>query len=174
MKSAKTFFYEGYRLLRAEPIQRWVVPVSSAEVKESASLGQTTAGEDTTPVKSNDFRGSPATESAREAVGRRYISAAPPSPIMPQTPLTAMNTYQTPDGLLDSSKSEDNLKFGEEAVLTILRAMRNALACIRRYSSYVAKPLFEPTMVLSADRPSLGLLIAVQLHATHELQRKLE
>uniref|UniRef100_A0A7S2Z9D0 Uncharacterized protein n=2 Tax=Rhodosorus marinus TaxID=101924 RepID=A0A7S2Z9D0_9RHOD len=173
MKSAKTFFYEGYRLLRAEPIQRWVVPVSSAEVKESASLGQTTAGEDTTPVKSNDFRGSPATESAREAVGRRYISAAPPSPIMPQTPLTAMNTYQTPDGLLDSSKSEDNLKFGEEAVLTILRAMRNALACIRRYSSYVAKPLFEPTMVLSADRPSLGLLIAVQLHATHELQRGL-
>mmetsp|Transcript_1010 Transcript_1010/g.2559 ORF Transcript_1010/g.2559 Transcript_1010/m.2559 type:complete len:129 (+) Transcript_1010:72-458(+) len=51
--------------------------------------------------------------------------------------------------------------------------MRNALACIRRYSSYVAKPLFEPTMVLSADRPSLGLLIAVQLHATHELQRGL-
>eukprot|EP00188_Purpureofilum_apyrenoidigerum_P001747 Plantae.Rhodophyta-Purpureofilum_apyrenoidigerum.ctg19915.p1 GENE.Plantae.Rhodophyta-Purpureofilum_apyrenoidigerum.ctg19915~~Plantae.Rhodophyta-Purpureofilum_apyrenoidigerum.ctg19915.p1 ORF type:complete len:239 (+),score=22.26 Plantae.Rhodophyta-Purpureofilum_apyrenoidigerum.ctg19915:100-717(+) len=126
-----------------------------------------------TPVKGTNGKGTPPAELARELVGKRYVSV-PPSPSMPATPMTAMNTFMTPDTPTGGRRNDATQSFSDEASYTLMRALANALAAIRRYSSTVASAMFEPSMILSTERPSLGLLVAILLHTTHELQRGVE
>lgn len=166
------FVYQGYRLIRAEPIERWVVPVSNEEIDRAGTQSSSSPISSTTPVKGSSNKGTPSTEAAKEAIGRRY-GTVPPSPIMPPTPVTAYNSFSTPDTTGSASKiMGDAVSFGKDALGTMMRALASALCAIRRLHSTMSVPLFEPTMILAADRPSLGLLVAIQLHATHELQRK--
>jgi hypothetical protein len=214
---AARFVFHAYRLIRAEPLERWVRPVSSEErdrletsrfAKDSiAHGGFHGTGGPSSPWASSPVAspGAGATgpsprrtpqEALRVAlgglVGRSVFSAVPPSPGMPSTPQhqspmslatgarpsATTGPYQSPlspwsqcgGGLITGT----GYYFGEEVTRSVLRGIGFALGALRRFSTLLDRPMFAPTMTISEDAPSVGLLVGIQFYACNEVQRGAE
>jgi hypothetical protein len=215
--SAVRLVFHAYRLIRAEPMERWVRPVSADE-RESCdarrhhkeyighSIAHGFSGSSSpwmaSPVMSPSGGGAGPSprrtpqEALRLALGglssRGVSTAIPPSPGMPSTPqhqspmsvATALRSggptgsYQSPlspwshdgGGLITGT----GYYFGEEVTRSVLRALGSALGALRRFSNLLDRPVFAPTMKISEDIPSVGLLVGIQFHACNEIQRGAE
>eukprot|EP00180_Rhodochaete_pulchella_P003119 Plantae.Rhodophyta-Rhodochaete_pulchella.ctg5111.p1 GENE.Plantae.Rhodophyta-Rhodochaete_pulchella.ctg5111~~Plantae.Rhodophyta-Rhodochaete_pulchella.ctg5111.p1 ORF type:complete len:616 (+),score=76.44 Plantae.Rhodophyta-Rhodochaete_pulchella.ctg5111:125-1849(+) len=157
----------SYRLLRAEPIDRWVLPVSKTEVNNAIETAFSTSNK------------SPTVVGPRAVLGRYSSPAVLPSPGMPPTPASPAIGQQrfTPGSGTPGTGGSFNptmarslsSSFAEEAWRSLITGMKYSLGALRRIYDATGVALFEASMALVSNRPSLGLLVAIQLHVCNEI-----
>lgn len=192
---------QALRLLRAEPVERWVHPVTRRERERSfLHLGEQDVGSNTgvmagtsppwtgsspgkgqSPSSPKPAKRSPI-QALRAAVGdgSGRGSPVPPSPgFTPLSPTAGMPG----SGQLSSSPlspwvphgagliSETGLYFGEEVSRALLRGIGCALSALRRLTKILDSPLYSASTVTYDDPPGIGSLLNILHHAGGELQR---
>lgn len=186
------------RLIRAEPLERWVRPITRRERERSSWLRGDGPGStqlmggtpvwNMSPVKHSSAPRSPTPprrspiQAVRAAVGDGRSSPVPPSPGF--TPLQVPTSPGASTGFLSPLSpwgpygsgliTESALPFGEEVSRSLIRGLASALAALRRFSVELDEPLFSTSMVSFEEPPGLGLLQNILHHAGGELQRGAE
>lgn len=196
------FTDHALRLLRAEPVERWVRPITRRERERSYLLrrDRDTHGNLIFSSSSPPWSGSPSRsqtpgsptpakrspmQALRAAIGDSSGrgSPVPPSPgFTPMSPSTGMPG----SGQMSSSPlspwipygagliSETGLYFGEEVSRCLLRGLSSALSALRRFAFELDVALFSTSLVSFDDPPGLGSLMNILHHAGGELQRGTE
>lgn len=191
---------QALRLLRAEPVERWVHPVTRQEQERSfLHYGDEEVGVNTglsvgsppwtgsspskgqSPSSPKPVKRSPI-QALRAAVGDGMGrgSPVPPSPgFTPLSPTAGMPG----SGQLSSSPlspwvphgagliSETGLYYGEEVSRALLRGIGCALSALRLLTNILDAPLYSTSMVIYDDPPGVGSLLNILHHAGGELQR---
>lgn len=185
------------RLLRSEPVERWVRPVTQREKDRSqllrygresqGGIGQlavSTPGRIGTPGAGTPPRRSPS-QAIRAALGdnRSSHGSVPPSPASSTPLLSPIPGFVTggesspgsPWGPYGSGLiTEDGGHFGDEVTNSLLRALSSALGALRRFSSILELLLFGSGMMSTDDPPTIGTLLSIQNYATSALMRGAE
>lgn len=194
---------QSLRLLRAEPVERWVHPVTQWEKERSflhqgnkdfgATIGTTVGtppwmssspGKGQSPSSPTPARRSPM-QALRAAVGDGSGRGSPVPPSPGFTPLSP--TIGMPgSGQLISSPlspwiphgagliSETGLYYGEEVSRALLRGLGCALSALRRLTVMLDAPVYCTSLVAYDDPPGIGSLLNILHHAGGELQRGTE
>lgn len=191
---------QALRLLRAEPVERWVHPVTRQERERSfLHLGDQDIGSNAgvivgsppwsgsspskgqSPSSPKPVKRSPI-QALRAAVGdgSGRGSPVPPSPgFTPLSPTVGMPG----SGQLSSSPlspwvphgagliSETGLYYGEEVSRALLRGIGCGLSALRRLTKITDAPLYSTSTATYDDPPGIGSLLNILHHAGGELQR---
>jgi len=175
-RSLLQFVYEAYRLVRAEPIERWIAPVSQKEYDRAHETHEAT--------QPRDGKRSPLTPGGKCNKGGpgKWSPQFPPTPRMPRTPASPSVGHgrMTPSSLTPGSGTPGlgyrgvSHRFSEDCADSLLNSLSFATAAIRRISMLLKEPVMEPSMSITWDPPSIGLFVALQLYACHEIQRGAE
>lgn len=187
------------RLLRAEPVERWVRPITRRERERSYLLrgGRDSHGNIISTGNSPPWSGSPVRtqspgspapskrspmQALRAAIGDSSGrgSPIPSSPgFTPASPSTGMpGSEQMSSSPLSpwipygaGLISETGLYFGEEVSRSLLRGLASALSALRRFAFEIDVVLFSTSLISFDDPPGLGSLMNLLHHAGGELQR---
>ncbi|PXF42774.1 hypothetical protein BWQ96_07481 [Gracilariopsis chorda] len=185
------------RLLRAEPVERWVRPITRREKERSHLLRADknyeptrtevlykSSSTPTSPLPSYGGKRTPPrrspSQAVREALGGFHASQSlfPPSPVS-STPLRSPSP--DPEVNLGSPKSpwdvpdpglitKGDLFFGEEASRSLLRGLSFAICALRKFSTAVDTVFFRANMSSYEDPPGIGVLMSILSYACNELR----
>lgn len=185
------------RLLRAEPVERWVRPVTRREKERSHLLRADknyeptrtevlykSSSTPTSPLPSYGGKRTPPrrspSQAVREALGGFHASQSlfPPSPVS-STPLRLPSP--DPEVNIASPKSpwdipdpglitKGDLFFGEEASRSLLRGLSFAICALRKFSTAVDTVFFRANMSSYEDPPGIGVLMSILSYACNELR----
>ncbi|KAI0566494.1 hypothetical protein FGB62_8g129 [Gracilaria domingensis] len=188
------------RLLRAQPVERWVRPVTKREKDRSHLLR---VDKDYVPSRTEVLYGSASTPSSplpsyggkrtpprrspsqavREALGGFRVgqSLYPPSPVSstprrslspdPEVNLSPQSRWCMNDpGLI----TKGDLLFGEEASRSLLRALSFAVCALRKFSTALDTMFFRANMTAHEDPPGIGVLMSILSYACNELRSRAE
>lgn len=184
-----------FRYLKAEPMERWVRPVTRRERERSYFLrGEREGSTGSLPVGgSPSWTGSPGRSQTSPTPSRRSPlqalraavgdgargSPLPPSPgFTPASPSvqgassTHISSPLSPWGPYGGGLiTECGLYFGEEVSRSLLRGLSLALGALRRFGEELDVAVFSTSMGSGDEPPGLGLLLSIMHHAGGEIQR---
>ncbi|CAN8068944.1 unnamed protein product [Agarophyton chilense] len=197
LRALSQFVSRVIRLLRAEPLERWVRPVTKREKERSHLLRvdkdyvpsrtdvlYRSSSTPTSPIPSYGGKRTPPkrspSQAVREALGgfRMGQNPYPPSPVS-STPRLSLS----PDLELSSSLSlsgweitdpglitKGDLSFGAEASRSLLRALSAAVCALRKFSTALDTMFFRANMSSYEDPPGIGVLMSILSYTCSELR----
>eukprot|EP00178_Gracilaria_changii_P006759 TRINITY_DN21_c0_g1_i1.p1 TRINITY_DN21_c0_g1~~TRINITY_DN21_c0_g1_i1.p1 ORF type:complete len:2153 (+),score=253.02 TRINITY_DN21_c0_g1_i1:234-6692(+) len=201
LRALSHFVSRVIRLLRAEPVERWVRPVTKQEKDRSHLLR---VDKDYVPTRTELLYRSSSTPSSplpsfggkltpprrspsqavREALGGFRVghSQYPPSPVAstPRRPLSPdpevrLLSPQSRWGINDPGLiTRGDLSFGEEASQSLLRALSFAICALRKFSGALDTMFFRANMSSHEELPGIGVLMSILSYACNELRSRAE